>query len=356
MDQAIEPISPKALDDERKLEDLIQRNIDIIGPHLMVIGRQVKTSFDKVVDLLAISSDGDLAVIEIKRDRTPREIIAQTLDYGSWVHTLDDADVAHIWARYIEREDSGVSKGQSLDDAFCKHFGLDEMPDEINSEHELIIVASELDACTERIVNYLADYHGVNINAVFFRSFRDGDRQYLTRAWLRDPTTIPAETRETVAGNELSNEYYVSFGGNRNWEDAVKYGYISGGGKSWYSNSLLMLSPGNRVWVNIPGSGYVGVGIVEEARLPIDDFKVMVNGQSLPILQSGADIANKVLCSEDPDRCEYFVRVKWLKSVPKSQAIKEKGFFGNQNTVARPKKPKWVHTVARLKERFSISD
>ena len=32
-----------------------------------------------------------------------------------------------------------------------------------------------------------ATANGVNINAVFFRVFKDGDREYLTRAWLREP-------------------------------------------------------------------------------------------------------------------------------------------------------------------------
>ncbi len=357
MDQSIEPIIPQALENENELEQLIQANIDIIAPHLMVIGRQVATSFGKYIDLLAIGITGELAVIELKRDRTPREIIAQTLDYGSWIHTLDDEDIARIWAKYTEREDSVASKGQALDDAFCKHFGLHEMPDEINAEHELIIVASALDESTERIVDYLANYHGVNINAVFFRAFRDGDRQYLTRAWLRDPTAVAVDTRETVGGTEWNQEYYVSFGGGRNWEDAVKYGYICAGGKSWYSNTLDLLSPNSRIWVNIPGSGYVGVGVVTESRVPVDDFHVTCDdGTKRRILETDARIGNKTLYSEDPDRCEYMVRVNWLNAVSEGQAIKEKGFFGNQNTVARPTKPKWVHTVARLKERFGISD
>jgi hypothetical protein len=43
-----------------------------------------------------------------------------------------------------------------------------------------------------------------------------------------------------------------------------------------------------------------------------------------------------------------------LKALPLSEAIKEKGFFGNQNTVAQPKAPKWQHTVERLKKRFGV--
>lgn len=30
-----------------------------------------------------MNSEGDLTVIELKRDRTPREVVAQVLDYAS---------------------------------------------------------------------------------------------------------------------------------------------------------------------------------------------------------------------------------------------------------------------------------
>lgn len=37
---------------------------------------------------LAVSREGDLTVIELKRDRTPRDVVAQILDYATWVATL----------------------------------------------------------------------------------------------------------------------------------------------------------------------------------------------------------------------------------------------------------------------------
>lgn len=50
--------------------------------------------------------------------------------------------------------------------------------------------------------------------------------------------------------------------------------------------------------------------------------------------------------------CLYFlcVPVSWLHQVPETQAVNEVGLFGNQNSVARPRSPKWEHTVKRLKE------
>ena len=70
-------------DNETRLEDILSADIGIINPDLLVIGRQVVTSYGKYIDLLAIDTNGHLVVIELKRDKTPREIVAQLLDYGS---------------------------------------------------------------------------------------------------------------------------------------------------------------------------------------------------------------------------------------------------------------------------------
>jgi len=57
---------------------------------------------------------------------------------------------------------------------------------------------------------------------------------------------------------------------------------------------------------------------------------------------------------DDHDTADCLIRVEWLKTVDPKQAVHEKGFFGNQNSVARPRSPKGSHPVERLKVRFSI--
>jgi hypothetical protein len=76
----------------------------------------------------------------------------------------------------------------------------------------------------------------------------------------------------------------------------------------------------------------------------------------LPILQ--APLKNKDMGkgAGDPEMTEYLVRVKWIKTVPLSQAIYERGFFGNQNCVVQPKDAKWPYTIERLKQHFGIKE
>jgi hypothetical protein len=143
---------------------------------------------------------------------------------------------------------------------------------------------------------------------------------------------------------------------NRNWEDAVNYGFIGAGSGSWYTNTLHMLSPGARVWANIPGAGYVGVGLVVEPAVPVSQFTVGdKDGHQIPISKAALKGPGLSRNADNPELSEYLVRVKWIATLPVDKAIKEKGFFGNQNSVARPVSPKWDYTVRRLKERLSIS-
>ncbi len=41
----------------------------------------------------------------------------------------------------------------------------------------------------------------------------------------------------------------------------------------------------------------------------------------------------------DLERCEYFVPVEWLQTVPQEQAVDEIGLFGNRNTVCLTSAP-----------------
>src|SRR5687768_3772370 len=93
-----EPLPFAPLDLELRLEDMIFRDPTLIGVDLLVIGRQVGTAFGGLIDVLAVDAEGRLHVLELKRDKTPRDVIAQTLDYGSWVHTLTLEDVRAIFA------------------------------------------------------------------------------------------------------------------------------------------------------------------------------------------------------------------------------------------------------------------
>ncbi|MAS24458.1 MAG: hypothetical protein CMI08_11255 [Oceanospirillaceae bacterium] len=338
------------LDDENQLEELIVQDVSIINADWLLIGRQVRTSFDKRIDLLALDANGSVIIIELKRDKTPRDVVAQTIDYASWVETMQDNQLVDCYVEFAERHALPI---KSLDAAFKTKFGQPLADVSLNDSHQMVIVASELDASTERIITYLNDRHGVGINAVFFSAFTDGDNRYLSRAWMIDPQETQQLVSTRGAREPWNGEFYVSFGQDqrRNWEDARRYGYIAAGGGQWYSNTLNMLAEGDRIWVNIPKTGYVGVGIVTGERQRLSDFTA--EGKGLTELPTQMDY--QPFIDEPDESAEYVVPVRWQHTVPASEAFSETGLFGNQNTVCKPTATKWRHTVERLKSIWMVT-
>lgn len=341
-----------ALASESELEDLICADPSILSPNWLLIGRQVLTAYNKYVDLLAIDETGSLIIIELKKDKTPRDVIAQTLDYASWAKSLDAAAIADIFADYTIKYGCGTA---SLDDAFAGRFKSKLQEDDLNSSHQMVIVATAMDSSTERIVTYINEYN-IPLNVMFFRVFRDGDRRYLSRAWFIDPAQTLEQATTKTESEPWNGEFYVSFGHDygRHWDDARKYGFISAGGGRWYTRTLNQLHKGDRIWVNIPQIGYVGVGIVADGPVRADEFTVLTEQGPATIFNAPTSGQYNREHAENDDMAEFFVRVNWVEAVSLSEAKSEVGFFGNQNTVARPTSAKWPHTVGRLKKLFRI--
>ncbi|MBJ6751348.1 endonuclease NucS domain-containing protein [Geomonas anaerohicana] len=332
---------------EQLLEEMIISAPRILSEEWMLIGRQENTGLGGRIDLLAIAPDGSLVLIELKRERTPREVVAQALDYASWVENLLPQDIAGIYSRF--------APGRSLNEDFLQRFGQQLEEDGLNKNHQIIIVAASLDDSTERIVAYLSA-RDIPINVLCFQIFTHGQDQLLSRAWLLDPVRTQVSASSTPDGpiEPWNGEFYCSFGNSesRSWADAVELGFICGGGGAWYSRTLELLNPGDRVWVKVPGTGFVGVGLVTGRSQPATDFKVITQDGEKLVQDVSQNAAYHREFIDDKERCEYFVSMKWLQTVPLERAINEVGLFGNQNTICKPTTPKWRSTVDRLKEKF----
>lgn len=334
---------------ESRLEKLIEAEPAILGEPLLFIGRQVPTAHGKFIDLLGVDGDGDLHVLELKRDKTPREVVAQALDYGSWIETLGHDDVVAIF--------EGYKPGVAFEEAFSERFGSSP-PDELNGAHRLTVVASEVDAASARIVEYLARYD-VPINVLFFRYFVDGEREYLARSWLVDDVRAGSGTSARKSSGSSTKEpwngqdWYVSFGEEssvRSWDDARKYGFVSAGGGRWFSRTLRSLPVGARVFACIPQTGYVGVGTVTGAAMRFDDA-YLPSGDVSEKMEYLALQGTYRHDDDAEDNDEYIVPVEWTETLDRKDAVWKKGFFANQNSACKLRSS---FTLEGLYQRFGL--
>ncbi len=345
-------LSEGRLPSERALEDMIVSSPRILSDEWMLIGRQERTASGGFIDLLAVAPDGALVLIELKRDRTPREVVAQAIDYAVWVEELEAQDIDAIYRRF--------APGRDLAADFQARFGQSLDEETLNESHQIVIVAASLDDSSERIVGYL-NKRDIAINVLCFQVFDLGGQQLLSRSWLLDPvhTQVSAAAAPKVRGQRESEpwngEFYASYGladGRRSWNEARRFGFISAGGGAWYSNTLNLLNVGDRIWVKAPGHGFLGMGEVTGRPQPSAEFTITTPEGDRPALEVLSEGDYHRAVAGDPERSEYFVPVRWVHTVPLEEAVNELGMFGNQNTVCKPTTPKWRTTVERLKERW----
>lgn len=323
---------------ESRLEDWIASDTTILGMDLLIIGRQVPTPFGGRIDLLALDAQANTVVLELKRGRTPRDVVGQVLDYASWVKDLAYEEIDHICTEY---------RSSDLVDAFRDHFDQS-APSTVNDDHQLVIIAPELDDSSERIVSYLAENRGLPINVVFFNIFRVDGVELVGRAWLKDPVEIEEKTGKKRRPPWLGHWFVnVGEGEHRTWADNVKYGFIGAGQGEKYSMQLKRLKEGDPVFAYMKEKGYVGYGIVTTEAMMIRGFNV----DNVPLLELPTEASRPAENADDPRKSEWVVGVDWKKTYPKHQAVTFKGIFANQNIACKLSHPE---TLSFLQRQFEV--
>ncbi len=166
-------LKPGAIDLEQRLEDWLTGDIDIVASDILVISRQAHTAWGSRLDLLAIDREGNLVIVELKRDQTLRDTVAQAIEYAAWAATLSYDQVRELASRHFGSEDA-------LEDRFQERFGA-ELPETLNQAQRILVVAPTIDEVTETVVNYLAEAFKMPINAVGFDVFGEPGNLTLVR-------------------------------------------------------------------------------------------------------------------------------------------------------------------------------
>jgi hypothetical protein len=190
---------------EEKLEDWIEKNPHVVleDENLAVFARQPRTSFDKYLDLLALDETGATVIIELKRGETPRDVVAQTVEYAAWVDslTIDQLnDLAHDYAQKRSIE------AQNLADLYRRTFvsgetGGEGEPEAVervtfNNRQRLVIVAERISNEVEQTLRYLRTRLGADVYGVEFSVHRASSEIIISTTTIvgREKVSKPAQT------------------------------------------------------------------------------------------------------------------------------------------------------------------
>jgi len=98
--------------EEAVLENWLETNPNEIleDSELLIFGRQVTTNLGSIIDLLGIDRNGNIVVVELKRNRTPRDTLAQSLEYASFIEELEVKQLEQILQNYLNDESLSLAE------------------------------------------------------------------------------------------------------------------------------------------------------------------------------------------------------------------------------------------------------
>jgi len=138
------------------------------GQPMLSLGKEIVTRHNHAIDNLYLDGSGTLVAAELKRGRSPRDVVAQVLDYAAFINTLNWASIEG----YCRKR-----QGKGLDEAFEGLFGWPLVRPE-QPPHRLVIVAESYDARVTDAALYLIN-GGLPLSLIQFTYFDAGDRSIL---------------------------------------------------------------------------------------------------------------------------------------------------------------------------------
>lgn len=151
--------------ERQDLEKWIENYPDIIGEELLIVTTEYD-KFDKTderLDLIAIDKEGNLSVIELKRDDSGKNVDMQAVKYAAYCSTLSLDDVARFYQQYLG------TKGDKLTEEDAKkrivEFIDNDEFEELSDKPRIIIVSKEYRPEVTASVLWLRKF-GIDITCV----------------------------------------------------------------------------------------------------------------------------------------------------------------------------------------------
>lgn len=181
---------------EADLESWVLANPDIVRDGLTVVAQQLVMPDRGRLDLLCIDRQQRWVLIELKRGRADRDVVAQVIDYMSYLATLPRSD--------LERRLAGQTR---LTDGATKALVaalLRSESDDSGRDITAIVVGSDADVATIRMADYLANKHDIPISVVTLQTFRTASGE---RIIVREDIGELIEPAEPSGGGSLENRW-----------------------------------------------------------------------------------------------------------------------------------------------------
>ena len=201
------------LETEANLEQRLVRTdgAKIGDVEVVYVGRQGSPGEGGIFDILGVDERGDTVIVELKRDRAPRDIVAQALEYASEIRNVEYEYLNDQYQQFLREEQdyTDPSEMPSLRDAHREYFDLDDTlsPREFNDDQRLVVVGTDFQDVSLNMADFLRE-HGIDVVAVEYSTYRDDEQgvELLTADGIRRPLSEePTTTSSTSDKTDYSS-------------------------------------------------------------------------------------------------------------------------------------------------------
>ncbi|MGD6803937.1 hypothetical protein [Rossellomorea aquimaris] len=184
------------LRERQHIQEWIRKNPEVLGEELMILTCEYdKFEVNERLDLLALDKEGNLTVIEVKRDTTGSNVDFQALKYASYCARLSPVDVMDIFFEYINSFGLGIDSKEKLVE-FLELEDEEELHSSININQRIIIVGKEIDKRILSVCTWLHE-NSIDIKCVTIKPYKLPDEQ------------IIVDTNQIIPPYKLE-DYYIS--------------------------------------------------------------------------------------------------------------------------------------------------
>jgi hypothetical protein len=298
----------------------------------LLIGKEIEVYYDG--PLYPEHDPIKVATIPFDRKSENGQILMHILDKNNFVELKSDS--------YLQQWIEKYKKDIKID-------GLKQQLKLDTTKHKVIaFLKKEFEAYGTDILNEVLQKTEIRIiSSEVHESIEPPKRPLFP--WINSET---AKSHPHSARQSIYLYVNVGEGPHRNWDDNMRYGYIGAGQGPQWSRQLKKLKPGDEIFTYLKGKGYVGYGVVVESACMVKDFFVDSEGKTL--LELPLTAPNVSEHQDEPEICEWAVKVDWKKVFPRQQAKNFTGSFKSQHVVC--KLSNQPETVNFLREQFEIGE
>jgi hypothetical protein len=166
--------SENNIKERQNIEEWLRKNPEVMGEDLLIIGHEYdKFEVNERLDLLAIDKEGNIVVIEVKRDVTGGNVDFQALKYASYCSRLNPNDILEIFTDYINRHGLELKAVDELM-TFLNVEDEETLNTVLNSGQRIIIIGKDIDKRILSVCTWLYE-NNINIKCITIKPYKYND-------------------------------------------------------------------------------------------------------------------------------------------------------------------------------------